>query len=384
MATPTTISSTTQQFLDIYDITNDLLIMKDGSTALIVTVDAMNFGLLAEEEQDAIMYAYAGLLNSLNYSVQIVIRSQTKDATNYLNLLKEQETRATSDTKKKQIAAYRDFVAELIRERNVLDKKFYIVIPATNLEMGLLPPQTVVPGVKQIDISSVDRSVILEKAKTTLEPKRDHLIAQFGRIGLYARQLVTQEIIQLFYTSYNPEAAEGQQITNTSDYTTPLVSGQTQMTDTPTPTPPINNDQSGAAVTPPMGQAPSMPGQPAPVNPGAPNPVPSPEPTVPPTPTSQPAPTAASPTTSPSPMQPPAGSTPNPGVIEPMPASPTTPSAASPAATPTANPGMAAEADDSAKAAQDVINMTAQQIGGAPSTDGPSSSTGSSTPGSSV
>lgn len=236
MPTPTQIQSTTQQFLDIYDITNDIVIMKDGACSLIMMVNALNFGLLAEEEQDGIMYAYAGLLNSLNYPIQIVIRSQTKDATNYLNLLREQESKASTELKKSQIRAYAGFVADLIRERNVLDKKFYIVIPANNLEMGLLPPSTVIPGVKQVDISTVERSVILDKAKTILEPKRDQLLSQFNRIGLYGRQLNTQEIIQLFYTSYNPEAAEGQQITNSNDYTTPLVTGQIAMAEVPMPT----------------------------------------------------------------------------------------------------------------------------------------------------
>jgi hypothetical protein len=222
------ISSTTQQYLDIYDVSNDILILKDGSTALILTVSAMNFGLLAEPEQDAIMYAYAGLLNSLNYPIQIVIRSQTKDVTSYLQLLKDEEDSTTSDIKRNWIARFRQFVGELIKERNVLDKKFYVSIPATSLEMGLLPPSSVLPGVSQIDISKIERSVILEKAREILEPKRDYLMQQFGRIGLQSRQLKTQEIIQLFYLSYNPEAAEGQQITDTNSYTTPLVSAGMQ------------------------------------------------------------------------------------------------------------------------------------------------------------
>ncbi len=232
-STPTTIQSTTQQFLDIFDITNDLVIMKDGAASLIITVNAINFGLFAEEEQDAVIYAYAGLLNSLNYPIQIVIRSQTKDVTAYLQLLKEQEDQSPPE-KKERIRRYRAFVSELIHEGNVLDKKFYVVIPATALEMGLLPPQTVIPGVKKIDISTVERSQILEKAKNILEPKRDHLISQFARIGLQARQLPTEEIIQLFYASYNPEAAEGQQLTDTRNYTTPIVSADIQTSIAPT------------------------------------------------------------------------------------------------------------------------------------------------------
>jgi len=223
MPAQATINSTTQNFLDIYDITNDLVIMKDGTVSIILTVSAMNFGLLAEEEQDAIIYAYAALLNSLNYSIQIMIQSKTKDATAYLNLLKEQETKASTTQKRELISRYRQFLSELIRERNVLDKKFYVIVPASSLELGFIAPQSVVPGTSKFDITSIDRSLLLEKAKGTLEPKRDHLIGQFNRIGLYARQLQTQEIIQIFYNNYNPEASEGQQISNSKDYTTPLV-----------------------------------------------------------------------------------------------------------------------------------------------------------------
>lgn len=217
------LSSTTQQYLDIFDITNDLVLMKNGTTSLILSVDAMNFGLLAEEEQDSIIYAYAGLLNSLNYSVQILIRSQTKDVTSYLQKLKDQEDHADSRENQTRIRRYREFVSNLIHERNVLDKKFFVIIPASPLELGLMPVKSVIPGQQEFDISTVERSLVLEKAKNLLEPKRDHLTVQFSRIGLYSYQLTTQEIIQLFYLSYNPEASEGQQIAESHSYSTPLV-----------------------------------------------------------------------------------------------------------------------------------------------------------------
>lgn len=224
----TTIDSTTQQFLDIFDITNNFCIMKDGTTSIIIAVDAMNFGLLAEEEQDSIMYAYAGLLNSINYPIQILIRSQTKDVTSYLQLLKDQEVETQDRNKQKRIRKYREFVGDLIRERNVLDKKFFVIIPAVPVELGILAATSVLPGKNTMKITSIDRNIIIEKAKNLLEPKRDHLIAQFARIGLYSRQLETQEIIQLFYLSYNPEAQEGQQIADSSSYTTPLVNAQVE------------------------------------------------------------------------------------------------------------------------------------------------------------
>ncbi|KUK79875.1 MAG: hypothetical protein XD95_0051 [Microgenomates bacterium 39_7] len=183
----------------------------------------MNFGLLAEAEQDAVIYTYASLLNSLNYPIQIVIQSQTKDVTDYLNLLKQQETEVSTDQKRDRIARYRQFVSDLIKERNVLDKKFYVVGSATPGELGLITADSVIPGKTEFDITKFEKSVILEKTESVLDPRRDHLISQFARIGLFARQLNTQEIIRIFYTSYNPEASEGLEVADTLQYTTPLV-----------------------------------------------------------------------------------------------------------------------------------------------------------------
>lgn len=231
--------STTQKFLDIFDITNNMVILKDGTCSVIIQVDAMNFGLLAEEEQDSIMYAYAGLLNSLNYPIQVIIHSQTKDVTGYLQILKDQEDESKSRTQQQRIRRYREFVSNLIRERNVLDKKFYVSISAAPIELGIIAPQNVIPGQSgNTSINPEQRTAIIEKARNLLEPKRDHLLAQFARIGLFARQLATQEIIQFFYVSYNPEAAEGQQIADTSNYTTPLVTAGVEgvtMNDAQTP-----------------------------------------------------------------------------------------------------------------------------------------------------
>ncbi len=251
------ISSTSQNFLDIHDITNDTVILKNGSASVILTVNAMNFGLLAEQEQDSVIYAYAGLLNSINYPIQILIQSQTKDASSYLKLLDEREKKTKDKLKQSWIRRYSKFVSDLIRERNVLDKKFFVIIPASSLEMSLTPAQDLISGFKEQSIEGVEKSVILEKAKNLLDPKRDHLIAQFNRIGLYARQLSTEEIIRLFYTNYNPEASEGQKITNSESYTTALVQAQIRgnyMNDqvqNPVKTTPVDQTTPATEDTPP-------------------------------------------------------------------------------------------------------------------------------------
>ena len=219
------IQSTTQNYLEIYDVTNDLVILRDGTVALLLTTNSLNFGLLSEEEQDSIIYTYAGLLNSLSFPIEIVIRSQKKDISVYLHYVEELKQKNPMPIRKTQIRRYREFIQELVKERNILDKKFYIAIPFAGASLSL---SGAIPNIKKEKTFSLDKAYVLEKAKTDLEPKRDHLIAQFARIGLYARQLTTQEIIHLMYTIYNPGTSEGQRMTDTGSYTTPLVEASLQ------------------------------------------------------------------------------------------------------------------------------------------------------------
>jgi hypothetical protein len=219
--------STTQRYLDIHDITNDFVIMRDGSVSVVLQVNAINFGLLSEPEQDAIIYAYAALINSLSFPIEIVIKSQPKDVTRYLEYIDQQQNQANSDLRRRQIAQYRQFVSNLITEQNVLDKTFYVVLPLTSLEVGV--PGSINPLSGMTDQNKdiqFDKYYVLEKAKNILIPRRDHMISQFARLGLQARMLNTKELIHLFYVAYNAEAAEGARIVDTREYTTALIQTQ--------------------------------------------------------------------------------------------------------------------------------------------------------------
>ncbi len=110
------IKASTQEHLDIYTIKDHLVYLKDGSVALVLKTTAINFNLLSEEEQDATIYAYAALLNSLSFPIQILIRSQRKNITDYLDRL-DQRIQVTSSQKiKESIINYRQFVKSLVKE----------------------------------------------------------------------------------------------------------------------------------------------------------------------------------------------------------------------------------------------------------------------------
>ncbi len=200
------IKASTQEHLDIYTIRNHIVFLKDGSCALVMRTTAINFNLLSEEEQDATIYAYAGLLNSLSFSIQILIRSQRKNISDYLDLLDVRIQATPSQKVKEQLLAYRQFVKSLVKENRVLEKKFYVIVPFSAIELGV-SSSTFNPLAKSPQKPPFDLDYIEEKASMALYPRRDHIIRQFARLGLKASQLTTPELVNLFYSIYNQSSA---------------------------------------------------------------------------------------------------------------------------------------------------------------------------------
>lgn len=195
---------TTQSFTDIEDIKNDIVVLKDGSACLVIEVSAINFGLFSEREQEATIYAYAQLLNSLTFSIQIVLSSRRKDITDYLKYIDLQLEKSPKEEIRTQIIKYRDFVKSVVRQGNVLDKKFFVVIPFSALELGISNSVTSIMRPKRKPTLDVD--TIVDRANTNLVPKRDHLMRLFARIGLRSRQMTSEELLQLFYELHNRES----------------------------------------------------------------------------------------------------------------------------------------------------------------------------------
>lgn len=173
----------TQDHINIAEIKNDLVVLKNGDMAVILKTSAVNFGLLSDNEQLAIISSFAGLLNSLSFSIQIVIRSKRLDISSYLRTLDEALLRQRNPLLSEMIKRYHKFIESTVRENEVLDKQFYIIIPLSHLEIGLRSDY--------------------KKALALLIPRRDHMIRQLSRCGLQAGQLANEELLNLFYDIYN-------------------------------------------------------------------------------------------------------------------------------------------------------------------------------------
>ncbi len=224
----TNITASTQEHLDIYEIKNNLVVLKSGTVCGVLQTTAVNFNLLSEIEQDATIAAFSMLLNSITFPIQVVLRSKKLDITKYIEKVHKVEQRLDDPLLKMQAESYRKFVQDTIKNNDVLDKKFYVAIPSG----GNVEKQ---PGSGPFDFfiklfgmhnkkTTVNVDSVLKEAETKLYPKIDHVIKEFNRIGVRARQLTSQELVELYFDIYNPSTVHGQRIrTNIEDYKTALV-----------------------------------------------------------------------------------------------------------------------------------------------------------------
>ncbi len=224
------ITATTQDHLDIEEIRDDLVILKNGAVAGVLKTTAVNFDLLSEIEQDAIIAAFSMLINSITFPIQIVIRSKKLDITGYLEKIVKTESRIEDPLMKHQAESYRKFVQETIINNEVLDKKFYIAV-STGAVLGNGGEISTSPFDFLLRLTgghtkrvSVDIQKALDKAQIDLEPKLDHIAKEFRRIGIKVEQLTTQELVELYFDIYNPSTVHGQRIrTGIEDYQTAIV-----------------------------------------------------------------------------------------------------------------------------------------------------------------
>lgn len=214
--------TSTQEHLDIEDIRDDIVLQKNGNATAILQTTAVNFDLLSETEQDAMIFAFAALLNSLTFPIQILIRTKRLDITNYLVRVTEAKQKTRNPSLEIQIEKYESFIKELVSKNQVLDKRFYVSVPYIGIDLSQVTSD--VTGLFKKRPKNFDKWSLLEKAKVNLEPKVEHLFKQFSRVGIKSIRLNTEELIELFYDLYNPDIIRGQKAAlDPGEYTTPIV-----------------------------------------------------------------------------------------------------------------------------------------------------------------
>lgn len=204
--------NSTQNSLQLSEVRDNMVVMIDGSMRAVIACKSINFDLMSDREREGVEYSYQNFLNSLNFPVQILVRSQRVDIGPYIDKLVT--TRRTQDNMLLGVLMddYINYIDTLSQEANIMEKSFYIVVPyfpkgdAANLldqgkgffgKLFARPTNTVT----KIDTASY------EKAKSEIKNRVDNVVAGMFQIGVQSKQLDTKSLGELYYNFYNPDTA---------------------------------------------------------------------------------------------------------------------------------------------------------------------------------
>ena len=204
--------SSTQSTLLISELRDSMVIMKDGSFRAVVACKSINFDLMSENEREAVEYSYQNFLNSLNFTVQILIRSQRVDIGPYIERLTNLRRNNDNMLLTVLMDDYIDFIDVLSQEANIMDKAFFIVIPyysSSDAEKAVEQTKNFFKSFtkgKTPPVTRIDRA-IYDKAVTEINNRVEAVIAGLFQIGVHSVRLNTKELSQLYYNFNNPDTA---------------------------------------------------------------------------------------------------------------------------------------------------------------------------------
>lgn len=206
-----------QTYLPIAEIKDGTVVLKDGTLRAVLLVSSINFALKSDDEQNALISSYVGFLNSLDFPIQIVMQSRKLQIQPYLDNLYKIEKELTNELLKVQIADYRSFVKELVEIGQIMTKRFYVVVPydpLSNKKKGF------VARFKEVMKPAITIRVKEERfqaRKRDLESRVRQVNGGLESMGLQVAELDTQSLIELYYTSYNPDIAFAQELQNVEE-----------------------------------------------------------------------------------------------------------------------------------------------------------------------
>lgn len=241
----------TQKYLMFSEIKDGIVVMRDGSLRMVVMASALNFDLKSQQEQDAIEFAYQGFLNGLHFPIQVIVRSRKIDLGAYIEKLENIQANQQNQLLAGLMDEYVYNIKNLLEEINIMDKEFYVIVPYYVEAVSKENVATKVGGLFKPSDATVaaQNSMDFEKRKHDIV-QRTNMIAQgLAQMGIRVAILKTQELIELFYNSYNIDVSQSQRLINTEDMTAPVVArgGEPAAPYQPQPQPPQPDDLYAAA-----------------------------------------------------------------------------------------------------------------------------------------
>jgi hypothetical protein len=213
--------ATTQNHLHIAQIRDDLVITKDGAFRSVLLVSSINFALKSQQEQDAIIYQFQNFINGLTIPIQIVVQSRQLDLNSYLQRLEDLATNQTNELMRFQMVDYIDYVSRLITLANIMDKRFFVVVPLDTVQTRSRGLLSMLMGGRKTTPHFTQQQ--FDRYKQQIEEQVNVLISGLASMGLRAVQLNTQELVEFYYGIYNPEEAITEKLVDVDQLRTSII-----------------------------------------------------------------------------------------------------------------------------------------------------------------
>lgn len=202
-------ASSTQQFVPIKEVRDGIVLLKDGGMRAILLCSSLNFSLKSEDEKQAILLQFQDFLNSLDFSVEIVVQSRKLDIRPYIALLEEREKAQENSLMKIQVREYIEFIRNFTESTNIMTKSFFIVVPYNHAILSVKKPTGIGSFLpKKNKDKGASREASFEESRTQLEERLSVVEQGMVRTGIRVARLGTEEIIELFYKAFNPGETE--------------------------------------------------------------------------------------------------------------------------------------------------------------------------------
>ena len=197
----------TQQFLEIEEIKEGVVVLKNKAMKGVLMVSSLNFALKSADEQAATIYQFQSFLNSLDFPLQIIVQSRRLNITGYLEKIKSLEAKQTNELLKTQTKEYRKFIEELIIGSSIMSKNFFVVVPFSLIE---IPDVETIKGIfgKKKDSPALLSDEQFQRCRGQLWQRMGFVAMGLRRCGLQCVSLNTSELVELFWGLYHPEEAE--------------------------------------------------------------------------------------------------------------------------------------------------------------------------------
>jgi hypothetical protein len=202
--------------LGIVGIEQDVVELSGGDYRAVLEVSGTARPFDDDVRLEGLLAGFSTFLNGLSYPIQILVRATPVDLSRYLAALEERGRQLLDGSLGELAHDHAAFVQGLARRRMLLERRFYVVVPAESAPRA--------GWMSRIGGSSRRRPGVeprREAARRQLVFRCDDVRRQLARCGLGARRLGDVELAQLYLVCWSPERARVQRFRQQlDDYTT--------------------------------------------------------------------------------------------------------------------------------------------------------------------